>query len=183
MKDNLILVGIPNCGKTTLGRAVSAMLGLKFFDTDEMTYKRLGLSDPADLLQAVNMSRFVSFQVKVIKKLSKTARRSIISTGAECGLSAEIIGVMRNMGSIVCIKRDAKIILDEMRRANETHIVLKSDMGHEIDMSEMAVIEYQKEEKMYDIIADFMLENNGDEKEGAEKLAEIARSYFANIPK
>jgi shikimate kinase len=183
MKDNLILVGIPNCGKTTLGRAVSALLGLKFFDTDELTYNRLGLSNPADIFRAANMSRFVSFQVEVIKKLSKTARRSIISTGAECGLSAEIIDILRKMGGIVCIKRDAKIILDEMRRLDKSHIILKSDTGHEIDMNEMAVIEYQKEEKTYETIADFMLENNGDAKEGAEKLAEIARSYFESIPK
>jgi shikimate kinase len=183
MNNNLILVGIPNCGKTTLGRAVAAMLGLRFFDTDELAYKRLNLADPVDIFRLSNMSLFVRAQTAVMKKLSKTARRSIISTGAECGLQPEVVRVMREIGGIVHIKRDAKIILDELRRSDKSHVVFKSDDGHEIDMNEMAVIEYQKEEKAYEAIADFTLENNGDEKEGAEKLAEMVRAYFESVSK
>ena len=44
--EQLILVGAPASGKTSVGRLVAERLGVPFTDTDELTEQRLGLSLP-----------------------------------------------------------------------------------------------------------------------------------------
>ena len=41
---NLILVGLPGSGKTTVGRALATRLGREFIDFDEMIVEREGMS-------------------------------------------------------------------------------------------------------------------------------------------
>ena len=43
-KSNLLLIGMPGCGKSTLGRQVARLLGLQFLDTDELIEQRYGHS-------------------------------------------------------------------------------------------------------------------------------------------
>ena len=49
---NIILIGMPGCGKTTVGRALAEALGRPFFDADEMLERRVGCSCAELLLRA-----------------------------------------------------------------------------------------------------------------------------------
>ncbi len=46
-RENIVLIGMPGCGKTSVGRAVAKKLGRRFIDTDKEIEKRSGLAVPA----------------------------------------------------------------------------------------------------------------------------------------
>ena len=43
---NIVLIGMPGCGKTTVGRALAGKLGRTFVDLDEEIVRRAGTSIP-----------------------------------------------------------------------------------------------------------------------------------------
>ena len=55
-----ILIGIPGCGKTTLGKLAAEMLGIQFFDTDEIFLEKLSLSDTTDIFRMALNGQFIN---------------------------------------------------------------------------------------------------------------------------
>ena len=165
------LIGIPNCGKTTLGRLAADIMKLPFFDTDEMTVEKLKLENPIDIFRSVFNMRFISAQRAAIIELAGLEGNAIIATGAEVALEPECAGRMRAAGTIIHIKRKPEIVLSDLRSSGKSRLVLRNvTNGTEIDMQEGAVNLYMEEFSQYEAIADLVLENNGTEDEGVQKL-------------
>jgi shikimate kinase len=61
----VVLVGLPGAGKTTVGRAVAASLGIDFRDSDDLVTERAGQS-PADFLRRGAVAEFRAIERDVI---------------------------------------------------------------------------------------------------------------------
>ena len=59
--NNLILVGMPSCGKSTLGRLLAKELGYDFVDTDEVIIRQNGCP-LRDILDAKGVAGFVEVE-------------------------------------------------------------------------------------------------------------------------
>ena len=44
--QNIVLVGMPGCGKSSIGKALAEKLGRKFADSDELIEEKIGMSIP-----------------------------------------------------------------------------------------------------------------------------------------
>jgi len=165
------LIGIPNCGKSTLGRLAADIMKLPFYDTDTMACERLKLESAIDIFKAAFNSQFVSAQRAAIIELAELEGDAIIATGAEIALMPECAGCMRTIGTIIHIKRKPEIVLSDLQNSGKRSVVLRNVKdGTEIDMQKTAVELYMKEYSQYKAIADLSLDNNGSEDEGVQKL-------------
>ncbi len=78
-KRNIILIGMPGCGKSTLGRDLARRLHLPFVDTDKVVEERFGQS-PGTIIQEQGEDVFRQLESQVMADLGKE-HGQIIATG------------------------------------------------------------------------------------------------------
>ena len=176
MINKYILIGIPNCGKSTLGLRTAEILHLSFFDTDKMTVEKMKVTNPADFFRFALNGQFILGQLKVMEELAEFDSPAIIATGAEVALIPECKKLMKTMGTIIHIQRKSEISLAGLKDKRKSRLVLR-DVTHgvEIDTQKKVVELYSQELSQYEALADFTLENNGSEDEGLENLIDIIK--------
>ena len=170
--EKIILIGIPNAGKSTLGRLAAHKLNLPFYDTDTLITERLKSDKLIDYLKMAFNGQFIYTQKRIMFELSHLKGPAIISTGAEVALIPECAALMKKMGKVIHIKRKLKFALADARLNSKNTIVMKRN-GIEVDMQKEGLDLYMEEYSQYEKIADLNLNNNGTEHEGLEKLTSM----------
>ena len=103
-KENIILIGMPGSGKTTIGKLLSEELGIAFVDTDAIFEQREGISAGEYILK-YGEAAFRDAESLVVKEITKEKNR-IVATGGGSILRKENRDAMRQNGTIVYIKRE-----------------------------------------------------------------------------
>jgi shikimate kinase len=172
------LIGVPGCGKSTLGQLAADIMKLPFFDTDKMALDKVPFESASDIFRSSFNQRLLNAQRDAVFKLAKLGRDALIATGAEISLMPECAMRMQETGTIIHIKRKPEIIIESLRNSSRRRMVLREETkGTEIDMQEMAVKLYMKEYSQYEAIADLSMDNDGSETEGVQKLIAIINQY------
>jgi len=177
MKKNY-LIGIPGCGKSTLGKRLSKVLKIPCYYTDKLLIKEIDPNRPQDLFLMAFNGKFIEIQKRITKKLSKRFGYTIISTGAEVALIPECAEIMKKTGIIIHIKRNPELALADMYAKRMNGLVLTVN-GKEVDYLAGQVKEYMEEYSIYESLADFSFDNNGTEYEGLEKLVSLIKNYYS----
>ena len=97
-KQNVVLVGMPGCGKTATGKLVAEKLGLEFLDTDDEIYKLTG-KYPHEIIENSGESEFRDVESQVVKAVSKLQGK-VISTGG---------GVIIRKGNVLNLRENGRI--------------------------------------------------------------------------
>jgi len=175
--EKYILIGIPGCGKTTLGEKVSERLKLPFFDTDKMTIDHLNLDDQIEMLRYKTKVRFYHGQYDTVKQLEEHVGPAIIATGAEVALMPQCAPLLKKMGTLIYIKRSVEDIIQEAKERERSHIHIVIHVGDDgVDVKSAgveAVKLYAKEDSQYRDIADVILDNDTSEEEGVNQLTNV----------
>ena len=100
---NIILVGMPGCGKTTVGKLLSEMTGREVIDTDEMITASNGRS-PSEIINADGVEIFRQIEHIEVENAGKLSER-IISTGGGIVTRDENYSPLHQNGKIVFIHR------------------------------------------------------------------------------
>lgn len=108
--DNILLIGMPGSGKSTIGRMLSSKLGYNFIDADAEFEEYIGIS-PADYIECFGVPRFRKEESEVLSQFRKCTR-TVISLGGGVVEIPENEELLRAAGLIVYIKRD----LDKLAR-------------------------------------------------------------------
>ena len=77
-KDNIILIGLPGAGKSTLGVVLAKIVNYRFLDCDLLIQQQQGKTLQA-LIDELGPSGFLKVENEALKGI--VARRTIISTG------------------------------------------------------------------------------------------------------
>ncbi len=101
---SLVFVGMPGCGKSTVGKAAAAALGKRFVDTDEEIEKRTGRPIPA-FFQERGEAAFRDMESAVIAEAGREGGL-VIATGGGTVLREENYLPLRANGLIVGLRRD-----------------------------------------------------------------------------
>ncbi|MDR1971788.1 MAG: hypothetical protein LBQ46_07690, partial [Treponema sp.] len=112
---NFILIGIPNSGKTTLGKRAADALGMNFYDTDISASDRICAGDKTPSFFQFTHA-FAAAEETVVQQIAKTAENAIIATGAETALSARNVQALRQAGRFIHLKRDPDRMIREIRK-------------------------------------------------------------------
>lgn len=100
---NISLVGMPSCGKTTLGRALARKLGRTFVDLDEEIVRAAGCSIP-EIFEAQGEEGFRALEAAQAARFGKESRL-LISCGGGAVKRAENVRALRQNGVILFIDR------------------------------------------------------------------------------
>jgi shikimate kinase len=164
--DNYVLIGLPGCGKSTLGRKAAKKLGLKFYDTDELVIKALGT--PITFAKLLN--GYIHKETQALMKLSKKAKRSVIASGGSVLSFDYNIALLKRLGHILFIDRDPELLLASGKSRNST----ATNNGGPLSLTSLNVKSHM--DLQYADIADITVENHGDEDSGLANLISAIKS-------
>lgn len=105
---NIVLVGMPGSGKTSVGKAVAGRLGRDFFDIDEEITRRAGMSIP-DIFSKSGEAAFRELESSVISEFGKR-NGGVIATGGGAVLREANYAPLRQNGCIIWLQRDSTVL-------------------------------------------------------------------------
>ena len=105
---NLVLIGMPACGKTTIGKMVAQILEKEFIDTDAVIEQKAGKSI-AEIFAEDGEEYFRKIESEVLMEVGKLANK-VISTGGGVVKKSQNYFSLKQNGVIVWIDRS----LDEL---------------------------------------------------------------------
>lgn len=100
---NIILIGMPGCGKSTIGKLLSEKTGRKFVDADEEIVRMAGKSIP-EIFAQDGEDVFRDWETKVLAELGKQSGL-IIATGGGCVTKERNYPLLHQNGEIFWIRR------------------------------------------------------------------------------
>lgn len=108
---NIILVGMPGTGKTTVGELLSEMLGYGFIDTDVLVAHKTGKT-PKQLVEEYGREYFIRVQDEVV--LDIRSGNCVISTGGGLVHSDIAMSHLKKTGEIIFLNTSYQVIEDRM---------------------------------------------------------------------
>lgn len=154
--ENIILIGMPGCGKTTVGASLAKILSRPLKDADAELEQAVGRKI-TEILPTDGEASFRSLESETLLDLGKQSGL-VIATGGGCVTIPNNYEKLHRNGTIVWLKRELDLLPTDGRPLSQT--------GH---LQEM----YQKRAPLYARFADFSVENSGDPQETAEEIIRI----------
>ena len=154
--ENIILIGMPGCGKTTVGASLAKILSRPLKDADTELEQAVGRKI-TEILPTDGEASFRRLESETLLDLGKQSGL-VIATGGGCVTVPNNYEKLHRNGTIVWLKRDLDLLPTDGRPLSQT--------GH---LQEM----YQKRAPLYARFADFSVENSGDPQETAEEIIRI----------
>jgi len=105
---NLVLVGMPGCGKSSLGAILAESMGRTLIDCDAEIVKRAGMPIP-EIFATYGEVHFRNLETQVIQEVC-SASAAIIATGGGAILREENVSAMRQNGRVCFIRRDIDLL-------------------------------------------------------------------------
>ncbi len=96
--ENIILIGMPGSGKSTVGVLLAKALGFELIDTDLLLQRRQGAL-LQDLLDTRGVRAFLDLEEEVIRSISCT--RCVLSPGGSCVCREGAMAHLKSLGRVV----------------------------------------------------------------------------------
>lgn len=145
--ENIVLIGMPGCGKTTVGKVLADKLGRQFFDADAEIAKKANMSIP-EIFAKEGEEGFRSREIKVLSELGKQSGL-VIATGGGCVTFSINHSFLHQNGRIFWLKRDISQLPTDGR-----------PLSQKGNLEEM----YRIRKPLYEKFADVIIENETVEK-------------------
>lgn len=164
-KSNKVLIGMPGCGKSTIGKLLAEKLGINFCDVDEYIEKRKNQ-------KIVNIfkngeSFFRKIEKEAVKEVSQITP-TVISTGGGVIKDSENIDVLKETGIIIFINRPLELILGDIE--TEGRPLLKDNIKALESL-------YSERYELYKEYCDFEIINNSTIDNVLEQITHLAKHY------
>lgn len=121
-KDNIVLIGMPGAGKSTVGVVLAKKLGYSFVDSDlviQETYGKL----LHELIKENGVEGFWKIENDVNASINR--HRSIIATGGSAIYGKEAMEHLREIGTVVYLKLPYAVIEDRLGDLNARGVTLR----------------------------------------------------------
>lgn len=156
--QNIVIIGMPGSGKTTVSTMLAEKLGRKILDTDTIVSEKAGVTIP-EIFAAQGEAGFRRLETEATAEVGKLSG-NIISTGGGVVTVADNYGLLHQNGVIVWIERDTNKLARDGRP-----ISLSSDLNEL----------YAARLPLYDRFADIKADNNGDINDTVNAIMEMIK--------
>lgn len=153
---NIVLVGMPGCGKSTVGKALAKRLSRPFFDADQEIVKRAGKSIP-EIFQTEGESGFRKIETEVLFDLCRQSG-AVIATGGGAVTVPKNHGILRQNSLVVFINRDIAVLPTNGRPLSEQN-----------DLHEM----FRQRLPLYRAVCDYEVDGNSEIQTVTDRVAEV----------
>ena len=161
-KDNIILIGMPGCGKSTLGIELAEAIGYGYIDSDSVIVAREGKPLSA-IIEEVGREGFLDIEAKVNSELC--ADRCVIATGGSVIYRDFAMQKLKEMGTIVYLKHPFEVIKSRLGDLKKRGVALKDGFT----LKDL----YNERTPLYEKYADITVPLNGQSIKSA--VEEVAR--------
>ncbi len=107
-KENIVLIGMPTSGKSTIGMYLASVTGREFVDTDDEIVKKIGM-DISTYFELYGEEKFRQTEAEVIREIS-TRNGAIIATGGGVILREDNIRYLKQNGRLYFINRALEML-------------------------------------------------------------------------
>ncbi|MBR3302279.1 MAG: shikimate kinase [Firmicutes bacterium] len=164
IRSNILLIGMPGSGKSTIGRLLSKRTGMPVVDTDDLLVEKEGIP-LQEILQTKGLDYFYGAEARVLSELM--LKGYIISTGGSAVYYSEAMEQLRKCCVVVYLKASVKRLLRNIRNLDSRGIALKPGQTFE-DL-------YEERRPLYEKYADITIETDG------QTPASICREIKAKV--
>ncbi|NLY46875.1 MAG: shikimate kinase [Tissierella sp.] len=161
---NIVLIGMPGCGKTTIGKLLSDQLNIKYCGIDEYIEKSTGKTIPEIFKNGEE--RFRRIEREAVKEISKE-ENTVIATGGGVIKYIENIDNLRKSGIIVYINRPLENIIEDIDIDNRPLIKDKKEKLYTL---------YEERYLLYKEYCDYEVMNTGSLQEVTQKIIGIIKN-------
>ena len=154
---NVVLVGMPSCGKTSVGKALAKMLGKTFVDLDEEAEKAEDCC-VSQIFRQKGEQYFRTLETDVACRIGKK-NGLVIATGGGVVLKRQNVDALRQNGFVVWLQRDLQNLCTENRPVSQSKGVQKI---------------FEERKDLYALSADVAVFND----DSVEKVAEKVKDAF-----
>ena len=152
--ENIILIGMPGCGKSTIGRLLAESTSKTFVDADSAIEETAGISIP-EIFDREGEQGFRKRESEVLEKLGKQSGL-VIATGGGCVTRRENYSYLHQNGTIVFLERDISKLERKGRPLSQGNL-------HEM---------FDKRLPLYREFADIIIQNNERVEEVVKRITE-----------
>lgn len=161
--ENIILIGMPGCGKSTVGKLLAEKLGKEFRDADQYTEKISNMSIP-DMFARYGEEAFREQETNALSNLGMFSGL-VIATGGGCVTKMRNYPLLHQNGTIFWLKRETDLLPTDGRPL--------SQQQHLEDM-------YRTRKPLYEAFSDHIIENNGDINRTLQQIIALWEDNYEN---
>lgn len=154
--ENVVLIGMPGSGKSTVGELLAQFLGKRFVDADAEIVSTTQKTIP-EIFSEGGEPAFREIETQVLDNLGKQSGL-VIATGGGCVTQSRNYPLLHQNGTIICLERDLSLLPTEGRPLSQAG-----------KLEEM----YRIRKPLYERFADFTIGNNGSPQETALRIKHI----------
>ena len=152
--NNIILIGMPGVGKSSLGVILAKELGMRFLDSDLIIQEREQRL-LREILEQDGIDGFLAAEERV--NASIEAENAVIATGGSAVYSEKAMQHLKALGTVVYLKLEYEQLSRRLGNLHNRGVVLREDQT----LKEL----FAEREPLYEKYADFTVDEGGRDME------------------
>lgn len=145
-EKNIVLIGMPGSGKSTIGKLVAERLNREFIDTDSLIEKKANMQ-VREIFDRYGEQKFRELESEIIKEVGKLSQK-VIATGGGIVKKKENELYLKRNSKVVYLKRDLRSLATDNRPLSKDFLAIEKL--------------YSERKSLYEKLADVTIENDID---------------------
>ena len=163
MKDNIVLIGMPGSGKSTVGVILAKVLGYSFIDSD-LLIQKAEKKLLKEIIAREGQEGFLKIENRV--NASIETEKSVIATGGSVVYCQEAMEHLKEIGTVIYLQLDYPILRRRLGNLIGRGVVLKEGQT----LKDL----YEERVPLYEKYADYIIDEKKTNAEGTlQKILEI----------
>ena len=121
-KDNIVLIGMPGVGKSTVGVILAKVLGFQFVDADLVIQEKEGKL-LREIIAEEGPDGFIAVENRINSEIE--AHHSVIATGGSVVYGKEAMEHLRQIGTVIYLKLDYQTVKRRLGNLKARGVVLE----------------------------------------------------------
>lgn len=163
-KNNIVLIGMPASGKSTVGVILAKILGYNFVDADIVIQKKEGRK-LAEIIETEGIDGFIDIENKVNSEIE--VEKTVVSTGGSAVYGKEAMDHYKNIGKVVYLKVSMDVLTKRLKNAKQRGVVMREGQS--------LVSLYNERVPLYEKYADVVID------EGDKTMEEVVADLLAAL--
>ncbi len=167
---NVILIGMPGCGKSTVGVVLAKAMGYRFLDSDLVIQEKDGRL-LSEIIDEEGLDGFNRIENEINSDIQ--AKKTVIATGGSVIYGREAMEHLRSIGTVVYIRLPYESIEQRLGNLHNRGVSIKEGQT----LKEL----YEERVPLYEKYADIIVDEDGRNiSETALYIKEKAEQYFGD---